>query len=136
MKDYIGVIMIESVKNVQAGTPDAGSGAKVQNTESVLQSKKLVNEKLFGNAAEKVDTEKEKKVKQEDVEIAVEILNEGLKSLDVKREFSVEKQLNEVIVKLIDKDQGSVIKQIPSEEALRLSRNIKEMVGLILDERF
>jgi len=128
--------MIESVNNIQAGTPDAGSGAKVQTTESVSQSRKLVNEKLFGNAAEKVNTEKERKVKQEDVEIAVEILNEGLKSLDVKREFSVEKQLNEVIVKLIDKDHGSVIKQIPSEEALRLSKNIKEMVGLILDERF
>ncbi|MCD8569111.1 MAG: flagellar protein FlaG [Geovibrio sp.] len=129
--------MIEFVKNVQTGTPDAGSGAKVQATQSVSQSIKLVNEKLFGNAAEKVDTEKEKKqVKQEDVESAVEKLNESLKSMDVKREFSVEKQLNAVIVKLIDREKGSVIKQIPSEEAVRLSRNIKEMVGLMLDEKF
>ncbi|QAR34223.1 flagellar protein FlaG [Geovibrio thiophilus] len=129
--------MIESVKNVQTGAPDAGSGAKAQATQSVSQSIKLVNEKLFGNAAEKVDTEKEnKKVKPEEVQAAVEKLNESLRTMDVRREFSVEKQLNAVIVKLIDKDHGSVIKQIPSEEALRLSRNIKEMVGLMLDEKF
>jgi flagellar protein FlaG len=128
--------MIETARNVQAGTPDAGSGAKSQATQSVSQAQRLSNEKLFGNAAEKVNPEKEKKIKSEKVEIAIETLNEGLKSFDVKREFSVEKQLNAVIVRLIDKDKNEIIKQIPSEEALRLSKNIKEMVGLMLDEKF
>ncbi len=71
-----------------------------------------------------------------DIESAVETLNESLSSINVKREFKVEEQLNEVIVKLIDKDEDKIIKQIPSEEAIRLSKNIKEMVGLIYDETF
>ncbi len=127
--------MIESVKNVQQGTPDSGSGARAQTTQSVSQSSKLVNEKLFGSAAEKVNSEK-RKPDFEEVQEAVETLNESLKSLDVKREFSVEKQLNAVVVKIIDKEQGEVVKQIPSEDALRLAKNIDEMLGLILDERF
>lgn len=126
--------MIESTKNVQPVAPDAGSGAKGYTTQqSVSQSNKAINEKLF-SAADKVKAENEKKASTEDVESAVESLNESLKTLDVKREFSVEKQINAVVVKLIDKERGSVIKQIPSEDAIRLSKNVQEMMGLIFDE--
>jgi flagellar protein FlaG len=128
--------MIELTKLSQTGAPETGSGAKVQTTQSVSQTQKVNNEKHFGKAADKVNPEDgDKNNDYEDVEQAVEKLNEALDSLDVKREFSVEKQLNEVIVKLIDRDRDEVIKQIPSEEALRLSKNIKEMVGLMLDEK-
>lgn len=127
--------MIESTRNVQPVAPDAGSGAKGYTAQqSISQSNKAINEKLF-SAAEKVNAEKEQKTNAEEVEAAVDALNESLKALDVKREFSVEKQLNSVVVKLIDKEQGSVIKQIPSEDAIRLSKNIQEMLGLIFDER-
>ena len=122
------------VKNVQPVAPDAGSGAKGYTAQqSVSQSNKAINEKLF-SAAGKVKAENEQKASAEDVETAVDTLNESLKTLDVKREFSIEKQLNAVVVKLIDKEQGSVIKQIPSEEAIRLSKNVQEMMGLIFDE--
>ena len=127
--------MIESLKNVQAGTPNVGSEARSQAIQGVLQSSaKAVNEKI-GNAAEKVNSAK-RTPDFDEVEIAVETLNENLKRLDVSRQFSIDKQLDKVVVKLIDKEQGHVVKQFPSEEALKLARNIDEMMGLILDERF
>jgi len=53
--------------------------------------------------------------------------------MNVEREFSIEQASNEVIVKIIDSAEKKVIRQIPSEETLRLSKNIKEMVGLLYD---
>lgn len=130
--------MIELSKNVQAGAPDTGSvnSVKAQRLQSVSQTQKEINKKVFNNAAEKVNAEKEQKKKVEEVENAVKVLNESLKSLDIKREFMVDKELGRVVVRLIDKENGDTIKQLPTEEALKLARNIKEMVGLMLDERF
>ncbi|PLX65837.1 MAG: hypothetical protein C0603_12750 [Denitrovibrio sp.] len=53
--------------------------------------------------------------------------------MDVKREFSIQEDSNEVVVKIIDSEEKTVIRQIPTEETIRLSQNIKEMVGLLYD---
>jgi flagellar protein FlaG len=72
-------------------------------------------------------------VSGEELEASVGELNTALKSLNVRREFTIEKEINEVVVKIIDSDNKSVIRQIPNEEAVKLSQNIKEMVGLLFD---
>jgi flagellar protein FlaG len=126
--------MIELTRNVHPVAPDAGSGARSTVAQpGVSQSNASTAEKP-SSASGKVNTENGHKVHSEDVQAAVESLNERLKNLNVKREFSVEQQLNSLVVKLIDKEQGSVIKQIPSEDAIRLSKNVQEMMGLIFDE--
>ena len=53
--------------------------------------------------------------------------------MNVSREFKIEDDTKDLVVKIIDKDEQKVIRQIPSEEALKLSKNIKEMVGLMYD---
>jgi flagellar protein FlaG len=75
----------------------------------------------------------QKEAKPEKVKQAVEELNSALKSLNVQREFSVEESTNDIVVKILDSEKKEVIRQIPNEEALRLSQNIKEMVGLLYD---
>jgi flagellar protein FlaG len=71
--------------------------------------------------------------KPEAVKSAVSELNSALESMNVKREFSIEETSKEVVVKIIDSDEKKVIRQIPTEEAVKLSQNIKEMVGLMYD---
>jgi len=75
----------------------------------------------------------QKEVKPEKVKEAVKDLNSALESLQVKREFSVEESTNDIVVRIMDSEKKTVIRQIPDEEALRLSQNIKEMVGLLYD---
>ena len=77
--------------------------------------------------------EEEKKPRKNEVNTAVSELNKTLDSLNVRREFRIDDSINEVIVKIIDKDEQKVIRQIPSEEAIKLSKNIREMVGLLYD---
>ena len=47
--------------------------------------------------------------------------------------FSVDQNLNQVIVKVIDKKTDKVIKEIPPEQLKRLYAKMKEAMGLIID---
>ena len=51
-----------------------------------------------------------------------------------KLQFEIDHSSNEVLVKVIDKETDKVIKVIPPEELQRLHRNLKEAIGLLLNE--
>lgn len=72
---------------------------------------------------------------EEQIKSAVKDLNIALKSLNVKREFEVNKDIDRVVVTLMDSEKKEVIRQIPSEEAVKLSKNIREMIGLLFDSK-
>jgi flagellar protein FlaG len=48
--------------------------------------------------------------------------------------FSVNEELNQVIVKVIDAQTDKVIKEIPPEVLQRLHVRIREAIGLLIDE--
>lgn len=52
-----------------------------------------------------------------------------------KLRFEVNRELEEVIVKVIDPATDKVIKELPPEELQRLHLKIREMIGLLFDER-
>jgi flagellar protein FlaG len=49
-------------------------------------------------------------------------------------QFSFDKAINRVIVKVTDDDSGVVVRQIPPEEYLQLISKFREMFGVIFDE--
>ena len=51
-----------------------------------------------------------------------------------KFKFTVNRELNQVIVKVIDGSTDEVIKEIPPEELQRVQAKIKEAIGLLIDE--
>jgi len=55
---------------------------------------------------------------------ALEQINKLLKTQQQALEFSLDKGSNRVVYKLIDTNTGEVIRQIPSEEFLSLSRSL------------
>lgn len=52
-----------------------------------------------------------------------------------KLKFVIDQQTKEVIVKVIDPETDKVIKELPPEELQRLHMRIKEMIGLLFDEK-
>jgi flagellar protein FlaG len=54
--------------------------------------------------------------------------------LNRKLSYSVNKELNQVVVKVIDSKTDKVIRVIPSETLLKLHSRMKEVIGLIFDE--
>jgi flagellar protein FlaG len=49
--------------------------------------------------------------------------------------LSVNDQINQVIIKVVDAETDKVIKEIPAEEIQRLIARIKETIGLLVDEK-
>ncbi len=48
--------------------------------------------------------------------------------------FSVNKELNQVVVKVIDSRTDKVIKEIPPEDIVKLHIRMKEVIGLLFDK--
>ena len=73
--------------------------------------------------------------KTDDLAKILEEVNDALKTLNVKRGYRVDKDLNRTIVSIIDIETDDIIKQIPPEDAVRLAKNINEIIGLFYDNR-
>ena len=47
----------------------------------------------------------------------------------------VNEEIDQVVIKVVDLDTDTVIKEIPAEEIQRLIARIKEAIGLLVDEK-
>jgi flagellar protein FlaG len=70
----------------------------------------------------------------EEIHRDVEAINAQLESMNMSIQFSVDKGSKDMVIKIVDKNSGEVIRQIPSAEMLRLRENMTEMAGLIVKE--
>ncbi|MDF3936915.1 flagellar protein FlaG [Pseudomonas citronellolis] len=66
---------------------------------------------------------------------AVNRLREQAQSVQRNLEFSVDEASGETVVKVVAADTGEVIRQIPSEVALKLAESLKEANNLLFSER-
>lgn len=62
-------------------------------------------------------------------------LQETLQHVEPQIELSVDKELNQVIFRFLDKESGEVIRQIPSEKILELQRFFADQSGLFVEEQ-
>jgi flagellar protein FlaG len=99
-------------------------------------------EKQQGERAQ--DKVRKQDISEKDIEKEVQNLQEFSKLQGWTVNFSVEKDLEQVIIKVMDADTKSMIRQIPSEELLAISKRIKDLregdvtgggsrAGLLLD---
>ncbi len=72
---------------------------------------------------------------QEDVDQAAQKINEALQTVSQKLEFSVDKDTEAVVVKVMDKETGEVIRQIPSEELLKIAKALDKLQGLLVKDQ-
>ncbi|MEF3254048.1 MAG: flagellar protein FlaG [Deferribacterales bacterium] len=70
-----------------------------------------------------------------DLKEAIKEINRSLDDMKIARKFEIDKELDQVVVKILDTENNKVVRQIPSEDALRISKNIKEMIGLLFDSK-
>jgi flagellar protein FlaG len=81
--------------------------------------------------------QEEKPVKRElshaEVSMAVEALNRAMRVVGTKLSFSIDSVTKKPVVRVVDADTQEVIRQIPSEEMLRVSQQITELMGILFD---
>ncbi len=54
---------------------------------------------------------------------------------NVKLEFNKDDETGQTYIKIVDKDTGDVIREIPPEEVRRLAEKLDEMVGILFDKK-
>ena len=73
--------------------------------------------------------------KEEQVKEAAEKINEFIEAMTHDLSFSVDKDTNRTVVKVLERESGDVIRQIPAEEVLKIAKVLDELKGLIIREK-
>ncbi|MFW5880873.1 MAG: flagellar protein FlaG [Spirochaetota bacterium] len=72
------------------------------------------------------------------IDIELDALVEDLRvvtsALDRRLKFSINRELDQVVVKVIDRKTDKVIKELPPAEIQRLHVRLREAIGLLIDE--
>lgn len=72
---------------------------------------------------------------RESLDSAVASISSFVQSVQRNLDFSIDESSGEVVVKVTDRDSGEVIRQLPSEEALRLSEQLESLRSLMFETR-
>lgn len=114
--------------------------SKGENTESAPRSEEKDN--TNGNALPLAETNnklvaKEEAAKQDEKKLKSTLLDVNAHMQNIQRdlEFEVDKESNQTIVRVVDRQSGEVVRQIPAEVFIRMAERMEEMDGLLMSER-
>ncbi len=103
---------------------------------SVPLSSALRNAPVQGPANTNVKQDSARQPSSEQVRDAVKEMNQAMRQSNRALEFSVDEESERLVVKLTDGETGEVIRQIPSDETLAISRYIADVQqGLLLSQK-
>lgn len=71
---------------------------------------------------------------EKDVIQAIEHANQSLEGIYTHFEFSIHEKTREIMVKIIDRESGEVIREIPPEQILDMVAKMWELAGILIDE--
>jgi flagellar protein FlaG len=74
-------------------------------------------------------------VSHEQLDSATKAVNKFIEPHASNLEFQMDTQSGRTIMKLIDKETGSVLRQLPSEEMLAIARALDKLKGLVIQEK-
>ncbi len=116
-----------------------GSRPPVQNskpnTQQIDSQERHEKQKAAAEMAEKQLKEVQKPVTRDEIEQYMKKVINDASLLNRDLRYSVNRETDQIIVKVVDKTTDKVIKEIPPEAIQRLQARIKEAIGLLVDEQ-
>lgn len=85
------------------------------------------------NLAQEASGEK-KKVDAAELNKAVTDINKALQDHGQDLRFSIDSDSKRVVVRIIDQNTSQVLRQIPSEQALEISKSLDKLQGLLIKQ--
>ncbi len=126
--DSVGADASYQPQTKQAGMESKYNNQGTQKSDNIQQAK--VNQREAEIAAEVRSQKSEKEVIQ-----AIEQANKHIRTYDRRLEFSIHELTKQIMVKVIDTNDDSVIREIPSEKVLDMVGHMWEVAGILVDER-
>ena len=90
---------------------------------------------LQGNTSTAQAKEEKREPKPEEVKQAVKDIQEFVSTVTTDLRFTVDKETGRTIVSVVDSKTKQIVRQIPSEEIMKIARNIDRMQGLLFSDR-
>ncbi|MDM5125432.1 flagellar protein FlaG [Aeromonas salmonicida] len=143
MANDIGIPSSVTPSSLQSSNKSGQSAAQV--LSGTTEEQRVMAQDVKKQQEEKAQAKASKQdISEVDIEKEVQNLQEFSKLQGWTVNFSVEKDLEQVVIKVMDAHTKSMIRQIPSEELLAISKRIKDLregdatgggsrVGLLLD---
>ncbi|MGL6007314.1 flagellar protein FlaG [Aeromonas sobria] len=144
MANEIGIPSSVTPSSLQLSSKSGQSAAQV--LSGMAEEQRVTTQDVEKQQEERAkDKVRKSDVSDKDIEKEVQNLQEFSKLQGWTVNFSVEKDLEQVVIKVMDANTNSMIRQIPSEELLAISKRIKDLregdvigggsrVGLLLDK--
>ncbi|MBS1186262.1 MAG: flagellar protein FlaG [Burkholderiaceae bacterium] len=123
----LGAIGSVAAANVQRNldTGQIGNAVPASSTTSQAAAVQTTNAVRQAAASPSLD-----QVKQ-----AVDTINQSMNALSRGLQFSVDKDSQRTVVKIVDQQTDEVIRQIPSEEALAIAKSLDQALGRLIKEK-
>lgn len=100
------------------------------------QKNKIEQEAIFTLEEDKMkNQEKKNGFSEEEVENSIAELNDTIDALQKDLRFQVHEKSNRMMVEIVNLKNNEVIKELPPKAMLDMLGRIKEMVGLLIDEK-
>ncbi|MBB5021944.1 flagellar protein FlaG [Desulfurispira natronophila] len=127
---------------MQIDTHSIGSPSGTGHEQQYLRSRQAAAEQAQNKTAEQKkqvpgrenSSGKQEAPSEQELRKAVEELNRNMDFLNVSRRFEVHEDTEKLVVKLMDKESGDLIRQIPSEDAIKRMTQIRDFLGQLYDE--
>jgi flagellar protein FlaG len=113
-----------------------GQEIRVRDNQKVGEDKARPIDKKAANQKESSELQESQVSKSapDQIQEAVTRLQSTLQNIQPRIELSVDKELKQVIFRILDKETGELIRQIPSEQVLELDRFFADQSGLFVEE--
>lgn len=74
-------------------------------------------------------------VGEEELIKAIEKANKAIQGINTTFEFKIHEATKQIMVKVLNKETGEVVREIPNEKILDMVASLWEKAGIIIDER-
>ena len=130
--------MIHEISQNVAGAPPTQSKevvTGVPRTQGQSAVKAPNAERLAGNAeVEPIGPAQPAVTDRQAAEEVADDLNDFVQAVNRQLQFSVDKESDKTVIKVVDTESGDVIRSIPSEEILNLQKQLKESIERLFPE--
>ena len=127
--------MINNLQNIAAVGTQA-EGTKAAQTVAV-QFPNLSEQRSQKSSEQNEQVQPQEGVASfEDLQNAVQELNDKVARQELKVNFTVDKDTGRFVVRVMDSKTGHLIRQIPNEETLQFTRNVERGLGAIVDDHY
>jgi len=101
----------------------------------VVSREKLPKEETAKSEESKEKSAQLQRIQEAKTEQVAETIKKYVNSLQTDLKIQVHRETGKIMIKVISKEDGKVVREVPPEKLLNLAAKMEEMTGLLFDEK-